>query len=87
MSFLKWSKQREKNKKPPLPGHLIGFGDYVFIDGTRAQFIDHDIFSTLEDFKTDAAFRGITVEFKGITRRKISYRKTDAIVQKTLVSE
>jgi MFS superfamily sulfate permease-like transporter len=61
-------------------------GDYVFIDGVRAQFIDHDIYSALEDFKLNAHFRNITVEFKGITRRKVSYRKSDAIVQKTLVS-
>ncbi|MEZ4902419.1 MAG: hypothetical protein R2822_12010 [Spirosomataceae bacterium] len=62
-------------------------GDYVFIDGVRAQFIDHDIYSTLEDFKLNAHFRNITVEFKGTIRRKVSYRKTDAIVQKTLISE
>lgn len=62
-------------------------GDYVFIDGVRAQFIDHDIYTALEDFKLNAHFRDITVEFKGITRRKISYRKSDAIVQKTLISE
>jgi len=62
-------------------------GDYVFIDGVRAQFIDHDIYSTLEDFKLNAHFRDITVEFKGIIRRKVLYRKTDAIVQKTLISK
>lgn len=62
-------------------------GDYVFVDGVRAQFIDHDIFTTLEEFQADAPLRGIQVEFKGITRRKISNRKNNAIVQKTLISQ
>jgi MFS superfamily sulfate permease-like transporter len=62
-------------------------GDYVFIDGLRAHFIDHDIYTTLEEFQADAPLRGIQVEFKGITRRKILNRKSNAILQKTLVSE
>lgn len=62
-------------------------GDYVFIDGLRAHFIDHDIYTTLKDFKKDAPHRGIHVEFKGITRRKITKRKSNAVIQKTLISE
>lgn len=62
-------------------------GDYVFIDGLRAHFIDHDIYTTLKDFKKDAPARGIQVEFKGITRRKITKRKSNASLQKTLISE
>lgn len=62
-------------------------GDYVFIDGLRAHFIDHDIYTTLEEFQADAPLRGIQVEFKGITRRKILNRKSNAIIQKTLISE
>lgn len=34
----------------------------VFIDGTRAMFIDHDIYEMLEDFKTRAKSRNIDVE-------------------------
>lgn len=62
-------------------------GDYVFIDGLRAHFIDHDIYTTLKDFKKDAPLRGIQVEFKGITRRKITKRNSNAILQKTSISE
>ncbi|WP_428655779.1 SulP family inorganic anion transporter [Runella sp.] len=62
-------------------------GDYVFVDGVRAHFIDHDIYTTLEEFQEDAPLRGIQVEFKGITRRKISNRKSNASIQKTLISE
>ena len=62
-------------------------GDMVFIDGARAHFIDHDIYTTLKEFKKDAPLRGIQVDFKGITRRKITKRKLDASIQKTLISK
>jgi len=62
-------------------------GDYVFVDGLRAQFIDHDIFTTLEEFEADAPLRGIQVEFNGITRRKIAKQKSNAIIQKTIIGE
>ena len=45
-------------------------GDYVFIDATRAQFIDPDIRSTLQEFGENAHHRGITVEIRNLTRRK-----------------
>lgn len=62
-------------------------GDTVFIDGARAHFIDHDIYTTLKEFRKDAPLRGIQVDFKGITRRKITKRKLDASIQKTLISK
>jgi carbonic anhydrase len=71
-------------------GHLkevldgLGKNDVVFIDGTRAQFIDHDIFTLLQEFKEDAFYRGIQVEFKGISRP--NYRNQNAVIQKTIVS-
>ncbi|MFN8345021.1 MAG: SulP family inorganic anion transporter [Spirosomataceae bacterium] len=52
--------------------------DMVFIDGTRAQFIDQDIIVLLEEFKEDAGYRGIQVEWKGISRRK--HHKKDAVL-------
>ncbi len=62
-------------------------GDYVFIDGARAHFIDHDIYTTLKEFRKDAPLRGIQVDFKGITRRKIINRKPNASLQKTLIGQ
>ena len=62
-------------------------GDYLFIDGEKASFIDHDIFLTLEEFQKEVKNRNITVEFKGISRKKINYRKSNAIVSKTLIGE
>lgn len=43
-------------------------GDDVFIDGTKAKFIDHDIFSILLEFKKNAIVRNIEVDFKNINR-------------------
>jgi len=34
----------------------------VVIDGTRAMFIDHDIYELVQDFKEAAKYRGITVD-------------------------
>jgi len=34
----------------------------VLIDGTRAMFIDHDIYQIVQDFRESAHFRGIRVE-------------------------
>lgn len=62
-------------------------GDYLFVDGTKASFIDHDIYLTLEEFQKEVKNRNITVEFKGISRKKINYRKSNAIVSKTLTGE
>jgi MFS superfamily sulfate permease-like transporter len=62
-------------------------GDKVFIDGQKASFIDHDIFLTLEEFQKEVKKRNINVEFKGISRKKLNYRKSDAIVSKTLISQ
>jgi MFS superfamily sulfate permease-like transporter len=62
-------------------------GDYVFVDGIKASFIDHDIFLTLEEFQKEVKNRNIEVEFKGISRKKLNYRQSNAIVSKTLTGE
>lgn len=38
--WVNYEEQREKNKKPPLPGHLIGFEDYVFIDYLEVRYFE-----------------------------------------------
>jgi MFS superfamily sulfate permease-like transporter len=52
--------------KPKLRGILeeIADGSTVIIDGTRAQFVDHDIVECIDDFVTSAPTRGITVELR-----------------------
>lgn len=62
-------------------------GETVYIDGAAIDFIDHDIFMTIDDFAKSAKNRNIKVELKGITRRKLNYRKSDAIVSKTIIGE
>jgi hypothetical protein len=42
-------------------------GDTVFIDGTRAMFVDHDVLGLLLEFRQTAAERGITLDERGIT--------------------
>ncbi len=62
-------------------------GDYLFVDGTKASFIDHDIYLTLEEFQKEVKKRNIEVEFKGISRKKINYRKSNANISKTPTGE
>jgi MFS superfamily sulfate permease-like transporter len=45
-------------------------GDEVFVDGTKAPFIDHDIYNILSEFKKNAKSKGINVEFKNINKNK-----------------
>ncbi|WP_238806080.1 SulP family inorganic anion transporter [Emticicia aquatica] len=75
--------------KPELKQKLASLqeGDFVFIDGTKASFIDHDIFITLEEFQREVKVRNIEVEFKGISRKKLNYRQSNAVVSKTIISE
>ena len=43
-------------------------GDEVSIDGTKAKFIDHDIFSILLEFKQNAKRKSISVDFKNVKK-------------------
>jgi hypothetical protein len=52
----------------------IDEGSYLVIDGSKSQFIDHDILETLEDFIQGAHDANITIEtieLKG--KEKIRY--------------
>lgn len=87
--MIKFNKDVFFYNKPRLTYILTTLedNDNLYVDGSSVQFIDHDIFLLLEDTKTNAKKRNIKIEFKGISRRKINYRKSDAIVSKTLTSE
>ena len=61
-------------------------GESVYIDGSSVDFIDYDIFMTIEDFEQSAKNKNIKVELNGITHRKINYRKSNGIVSKTIIS-
>ncbi|MEM6929495.1 MAG: SulP family inorganic anion transporter [Myxococcota bacterium] len=44
-------------------------GAEVVIDGTRASFIDHDIYTTIEDFAKSAPYRDITVQTRNLASK------------------
>ncbi len=48
-------------------------GDEITLDGTKVDFIDHDIFLAIQDFKTSAPEKGIKVNVIDITRKKITF--------------
>ncbi len=54
--------------RAPLRNLLADIEDdsYLVIDGTRANFIDHDIMETLEDFMQAASDNNIRVELKNV---------------------
>jgi len=49
-------------------------GESVLIDGTRAHFIDHDIYETLVDFREAGRYRGIDVEFRNLVGKNYPLR-------------
>ena len=50
-------------------------GSGLIVDGTRAIFIDRDIYDVLADFKEGAPHRGIDVEFKNFHQKLQNFRK------------
>ncbi|WP_420147200.1 SulP family inorganic anion transporter [Spirosoma sp.] len=60
--------------KPQLKEALgsLSPGDKVVVDGTKAPFIDHDIFNMLHDFSETAKVQGIDYELRNVvlSRRK-----------------
>ncbi len=69
--LIKFNKDVSFLHKPRIKQLLqdLKEGDEVFIDGSRAYFIDHDIYTILFHFKKTAPNRNINVEFKKIKRR------------------
>jgi MFS superfamily sulfate permease-like transporter len=69
--LIKFNKDVSFLNKPRIKEILMSLqeGDDVFIDGTKANFIDHDIFTILYDFKRNSTQKGITVDFKKINRK------------------
>ena len=53
-------------------------GAHVFIDGTRAHFIDNDIVETIEDFQKSAPIKNITVEIVKKTYAVHPFFKTES---------
>lgn len=68
--LIRFNKDVSFLNKARLKEELLNLqpGDSVIFDGTRAQFIDHDIFSMVTDFTEMAPLRSIKVELKNFTR-------------------
>jgi carbonic anhydrase len=64
----------------------IKSGETVYIDASQADFIDYDIYMTIQDFEQNAKQNNIKLEENGISRRKINYRKKNENIPKTTIS-
>lgn len=68
MTFVNKSELRSKLRD--LPG-----GASVLIDGSKALYIDHDIYEALEDFKQLAPYKNIKVELKRMESRLMPVKR------------
>lgn len=67
-SFVNKTELKEKLSSLPANSSLI-------VDGTRATFIDRDIYDVLADFEEGAPHREIQVEFKNFHQKMQNFRK------------
>ena len=55
-------------------------GDEVLVDGSKARFIDHDIYNMLHDYKETAEVQGIKYELRNVLlNRRKQKRKSEAL--------
>ena len=74
-------------QKSALKGVLneIPAGVSVTIDGTGAQFIDHDIIEVVRDFEMSGTKRGIKIHLKNLrTKRMVILGVRDGKLQEPL---
>lgn len=77
LSFVNKTELKEKLASIPPDSNLI-------IDGTKAIFIDNDIYDVIADFKQSAKFNNISVELKNFDSKSQNYRSmTRGKLQKT----
>ena len=68
LSFI--NKNELKEKLMTIPSDSI-----VIIDGTRATYIDTDIYDVIVDFEQNAQYRNIEVELKHFYSKSLNYRR------------
>jgi MFS superfamily sulfate permease-like transporter len=80
--LVKLNKDLSFLNKPFLIQKLenIDEGAYVIIDASGARFIDYDILEFLEEFKQEAQYKQITVEFKNFMAKHRRKMKTKTLV-------
>jgi MFS superfamily sulfate permease-like transporter len=77
LSFVNKTELKDKLASVPPDSSLI-------IDGTKAIFIDNDIYDVIADFKQSAKYNNISVELKNFDSKSQSYRSmSSGKLQKT----
>jgi hemin uptake protein HemP len=71
--LLRFNKDISFVNKAELKEALAAIPDNsrVLFDGTKAMFVDHDIYEMLKDFHELADHRGITIKKKNIIRKSL----------------
>lgn len=84
--LIKFQKDLYFLSKPQLKEALreLKPGDSVLVDGSEANFIDHDIFTMLQDYKETADAQHIIYELKNITYKKRHIRNHARIRETTI---
>jgi MFS superfamily sulfate permease-like transporter len=67
MSFV--NKQDLKRRLREIPS-----GTRLIVNGTKALYIDRDVYETLEEFETAAKFRSIEIEYHDVFGKELSRR-------------
>jgi MFS superfamily sulfate permease-like transporter len=72
--MLRFNKDMSFVNKQELKRRLRGVPDrtHLIVDGTKALYIDRDIYETLQDFEASAGFRGITLEYHNLAGKQIT---------------
>ncbi len=83
--LIKFEKDLYFLSKPQLKEALgtLERGDEVILDGSKASFIDHDIYNMIHDFQDTAKVQGIGYEIRNITMSK---RNRKIVEQKTVTA-
>jgi MFS superfamily sulfate permease-like transporter len=68
------NKTELKDKLASLPAQSS-----VIIDGTKAIYIDSDLYDVIADFREGAQHKQITIEFKQFHNKSQNYRKRRTI--------
>lgn len=63
VSFVNKAEVKRRLRSVPAGARLI-------VDGTKALYVDNDIYDTLREFETSAGFRGIRIEYHQVFGKK-----------------
>jgi MFS superfamily sulfate permease-like transporter len=75
--LIKFNKDVYFLNKPQMKEIIMNLkeNDDILVDGTKATFIDHDIYNILEEFKSSAKDKKINVEFKNVIKNNDKIKK------------